>query len=114
MAGSGAVVTYGELDRRPTVSPGAPAAGVRPGDHVAICMENHPRYLEVWGCHYAGAVYTAASSRLTSGELAYIVDDCGARVVITSHHLADQAAAIVPSTPQGHRAPDARRHHRRL
>ena len=102
MAGSGAVVTYGELDEAANrVSRLLRAAGVEPGDHVAICMENHPRYLEVlWGCHYAGAVYTAASSRLTSGELAYIVDDCGARVLITSHHLADQAAAIAPSTPR--------------
>ena len=101
MAGSGAIVTYGELDEAANrLSRVLRAAGVQPGDHVAICMENHPRYLEVlWGCHYAGAVYTAASSRLTSGELAYIVDDCGARVVIMSHHLADQAAAIVPSTP---------------
>ena len=63
-------------------------------------MENHPRYLEVaWGCHYAGAVYTAASSRLTSDELAYIVDDCGAKVFITSKHKADQAAEIVADTP---------------
>ena len=56
------------------------AAGLQPGDHVAICMENHARYLEVvWGCHYAGLVYTARSSRLTSGELEYIINDCGAR-----------------------------------
>ena len=26
-------------------------AGLRPGDHIALCMENHPRYLEaLWGC----------------------------------------------------------------
>jgi acyl-CoA synthetase (AMP-forming)/AMP-acid ligase II len=64
-------------------------------------MENHPRYLEVlWGCHYAGAVYTAASSRLTSGELAYVVDDCGATVLIMSRQLAEQAAGIVAATPK--------------
>ena len=29
--------------------------GLRPGDHVAFCLENHPRYFEVaWGAHYAG------------------------------------------------------------
>ena len=73
---------------------------MQPGDHVAFCMENHPRYLEVaWGCHYAGAVYTACSSRLTSGELAYILNDCEAKVFITSKYKADQAAEIVADTP---------------
>ena len=55
--------------RRPIGWPGVAGGRSAPGDHVAICMENHPRYLEVaWGCHYAGAVYTATSSRLTSHE----------------------------------------------
>lgn len=76
------------------------ATGLRPGDHVAICMENHPRYLEVmWGCHYAGLVYTACSSRLTSAELEYILNDCTAKVFITSKYKADQAAEIVGATP---------------
>ena len=79
----------------------AAALGRRaPGDHVAICMENHDRYFEVlWGCHYAGAVYTACSSRLTSSELRYIVNDCGAVVFITSTYKAEQAAEIIADTP---------------
>jgi len=63
-------------------------------------MENHDRYFEVvWGCHYAGAIYTCASSRLTSNELIYIINDCAAKVFITSHYKADQALEIVPDTP---------------
>ena len=28
---------------------------LRPGDHMAFCLENHPRFFEVaWGAHYAG------------------------------------------------------------
>ncbi len=100
MAGSGAVTTFAELDAAANrLCRVLRAAGVQPGDHVALCMENHPRYLEVlWGCHYAGAIYTAASSRLTSAELAYIVEDCGATVFITSHYLAERAADIVAGT----------------
>jgi len=65
-----------------------------------MCMENHDRYLEVvWGCHYAGLVYTCASSRLQSNELEYIINDCGARVYITSKYKADQAAELLDSTP---------------
>jgi long-chain acyl-CoA synthetase len=101
MASTGAVTTFTELDAAANrLSRLLRAAGVEPGDHVAFCMENHPRFLEVaWGCHYAGAVYTACSSRLTSGELAYILNDCEAKVFITSQYKADQAAEIVADTP---------------
>ena len=76
------------------------AAGLQPGDHVALCMENHDRYLEVlWGCQFAGLVYTAASSRLTSKELTYILNDCEAKAFITSKYKADQAAEIISGSP---------------
>ncbi len=101
MAATGSVQTFAELDAAANrVARLLRSAGVEPGDHVAFCMENHPRYLEVaWGAHYAGAVYTAASSRLTSGELAYILRDCGAKVFITSKYKADQAAEIRDDAP---------------
>jgi long-chain acyl-CoA synthetase len=100
MAGSGFTQTFAELDAAANrVSRVLRAAGVAPGDHVAICMENHDRYFEVvWGCHYAGAVYTACSSRLTSNELRYVIDDCAAKVFITSKYKAEQAADIVADT----------------
>ena len=45
--------------------------GLRPGDHVALCMGNSPEMLEVlWGAHSAGLFYTACSTRLTADELA--------------------------------------------
>ena len=98
MASTGVVQTYAELDAAANrVSHLLRSAGLQVGDHVAICMENHPRYLEiVWGCHYAGLVYTACSSRLQSGELSYIINDCTARAFITSHYKAEQAAEILP------------------
>ena len=101
MGSTGDVTTFDELDAAANCAAQMlRAAGVQPGDHVAFCMENHPRYLEVaWGCHYAGAIYTAASSRLTSGELSYILNDSEAKVFITSKYKADQAAEIVDDTP---------------
>jgi acyl-CoA synthetase (AMP-forming)/AMP-acid ligase II len=101
MAGSGFTQTFAELDAAANrLSRLLRAAGLQPGDHVAMCMENHDRYLEiVWGCHYAGLVYTCASSRLTSHELEYIINDCGARAYITSKYKADQAAEVIATTP---------------
>ena len=97
----GQVVTYGELDAEANrLCQLFRSLGLRPGDHVAFCMENHPRFLAIaWGAHYAGLDYTAASARLTTDELAYIVNDCGAQVFITSAYKADQAAEIVADTP---------------
>jgi long-chain acyl-CoA synthetase len=102
MGGSGFTQTFAELDAAANrLSHLLRNAGVQPGDHVGICMENHDRYFEVlWGCHYAGAVYTACSSRLTSHELSYILNDCAAKVFITSKYKADQAAEIVADTPE--------------
>ena len=101
VAGSGFTQTFAQLDAGANrVSRLLRAAGLQPGDHVAVCMENHDRYFEViWGCHYAGLVYTACSSRLTSAELTYILNDCQARVFITSKYKADQAAEVVAETP---------------
>jgi acyl-CoA synthetase (AMP-forming)/AMP-acid ligase II len=102
MAGSGETMTYAELEEAANhLSQLFRSLGLEPGDHVAFCVENHPRFLELaWGAHYAGLIYTFTSTRLTADELAYIVDDCGARVLIASGHTADVAAAIGDATPQ--------------
>ncbi|CAN5702537.1 acyl-CoA synthetase [soil metagenome] len=105
MAGTGEhgaeVMTYAELDAAANrISRLFRQHGVRPGDHVAICLESHIRFIEVlWGCHYAGAIYTAASTRLTAPELAFIVNDCGATVFVTAAAFADVAQAAVETTP---------------
>lgn len=100
MAGSGFTQTFAELDAAANrLSRLLRSAGLQPGDHVAMCMENHDRYMEiVWGCHYAGLVYTCISSRLQSNELEYIINDCGARAFITSKYKADQAAEVAATT----------------
>lgn len=98
---TGEITTFAQLDDRARrIAAVLRQAGVRPGDHVAFCIENHPRFFEVaWGCVYAGAIYTAVSSRLTDGELAYILNDSGAKVFITSAYKGPQAVAVVDVTP---------------
>ena len=100
-ASTGKVTTYRELNEAALrLANVLRAAGIKPGDHVALCMENHERYLEViWGCHYAGTVYTACSSRLTKAELAYILNDCKAKAFITSKYKADQALEVAGEIP---------------
>ena len=101
MAGSGQTITYRELDEEANrLSQLFRSLGLQPGDHVAFCLENHPRFLSIaWGCHYAGLYYTAMSSRLTDDELQYIVNDCGAKVFITSAYKRDAAVQLVAQAP---------------
>ena len=98
MAGSGQVVTFRELDDASNrLAQVLWDRGLRTGDSIAVCMENNADYLPVvWAAHRSGLYYTAASSRLTASELAYIVGDCGAKAFITSYEKRDLAAAVLP------------------
>src|SRR5512140_3484174 len=86
MAGSGEVVTYRQLnDRSNQCAQLFRGLGLRPGDGIALCLENHPRFFEItWAAQRSGLYYTPISSRLTAAEMAYIINDCGAKVFITS------------------------------
>jgi len=100
MAGTGEVQTYRELDERSNqLAHLLRAQGLQRGDHVALFMENQIRYMEiVWACFRSGLYITAINSFLTAEEVAYIVDDCDAEVVISSRAKAEHAARIDPST----------------
>ncbi len=101
MAADGRTITFAELDEEANrLSQLFRSLGLQPGDHVAFCMENHPRFLAVaWGCHYAGLYYTAMSSRLNDDEMQYILNDCGARAFITSAYKKDAATKLVDAAP---------------
>ncbi len=101
MASTGQVITYAEMDEEANrLSHVFHDMGLRPGDHIAFCMENHPQYLSIcWGAIYAGLIYTAMSSRLTTEEMAYIIENCGAKAFITSPYKADQAAELRDQMP---------------
>jgi long-chain acyl-CoA synthetase len=101
MATSGEVVTYRELDDRSCrLARLLWGAGLRAGDHVAIFMENHPRYFEVaWAALRSGLYLTPVSSYLTADEAAYVVNDCQARALVTSAAHREVAERIVPDTP---------------
>src|SRR5215217_6614168 len=76
------------------------AAGLRRGDHVAMFMENNLRYCETQGAaERTGLYFTCINSYLTPDEVAYIVDNCEARVFITSAACAEVAVAASRHTP---------------
>jgi long-chain acyl-CoA synthetase len=101
MASTGRSVSYRELDEAANrVSHLIRSCGVEHGGHVAFCLENHEDYFKVaWGCVYAGVYWTAMSSRLTVDEMEYIIDDCGAKVFITSAYKKDAAVELLDRNP---------------
>ena len=86
MCESGEQVTYAQLeDRANQVAHFVSALGIRPGEHVAVLMNNCRELLELcFGLDRSGVYYTLISTRLTTDEIDYIVRDCGARLFIYS------------------------------
>ncbi len=86
MAGTGETVTYKQLDDRS--NQGAQlfrSLGLVTGDVIAILMDNSPRFFEIaWAAQRSGLYYACISSKLTSGEIDYIMKDCAAKLLVTS------------------------------
>jgi long-chain acyl-CoA synthetase len=101
MAGTGETVTYRQLDEASNrFAHLLRRLGLQPRDGIALCLENDARFYEiVWGAQRAGLYYTTVSTRLTPGELEYILNDCGAKVFVTSKTLAPLAEAVATRMP---------------
>lgn len=98
---SGHTVTYGELaDRTWRLMRLLHDQGLRRGDHLAILMENNPRFLEVcWAALKSGMYVTAINRYLTADEAGFILGDCSASVLVTSAALAETATGALTQAP---------------
>lgn len=99
--GCGEVVTYRQLDERSNQCAHLFAQlDLRPDDAVAFFMLNCPEYFyAAWGAQRSGLYYTPISTHLAAPEVAYIVQNCEAQVVVVSHALRDVAMAILKDLP---------------
>jgi len=102
MAGSGDVVTYAELESRAArVARALRAAGLRPGDHVALLLDNRAATLELaWAAQRSGLYYTPINTRLAADEAAYVIDDCGATVLFAAASVGKLAVELGDRIPQ--------------
>src|SRR5690606_17999216 len=68
--------------------------GVAPGDRVAYLGDNHPSLVEtLFAVTLAGAIFVPLNTRLSVPELEYQVNDCDARLVVSSATLAANSRA---------------------
>lgn len=101
MARTGDSLSYQELEHRSCrFAQMMWDAGLRPGDHVAIFSDNHIRYFEAyWAAMRSGLYFTTVNRFLTAEEAAYIVEDCGAQVLVASQAVRDVAVEMLPAIP---------------
>ena len=96
MSSSGQGFTYGELEQR--ANRGAHALrtlGIRNGDAFAMASDNRLEFFDVyWAAQRAGATLVLLSSRLKPDEIAYIVNDSGARLVLISAVMTNTATDL--------------------
>jgi acyl-CoA synthetase (AMP-forming)/AMP-acid ligase II len=97
------VRTYAELNRRANRAAHALVGlGIGAGDRVATISHNSLEGLEVAAaCRKLRAVGVPVNFRLREAELAYVVADSGARVVIAGRDFVDVVEAARPQTPSG-------------
>ncbi len=92
----GNTVTWAGLRRRVAALAGALSRrGVGSGDRVMILMLNRTEFVEsVLAANLIGAIAVPINFRLTPAEIAFLVQDCEARVLITESVLAAVAAGV--------------------
>lgn len=98
---TGRVITFAELEERSAqFAHWLTAQGLTRGDHIAVLSINDATVFELyWGAIRCGLYFTMANTHLATDEVAYIVADSGARVLVASAPLAELAEAVVEKTP---------------
>src|SRR6476661_6470036 len=94
-------LSYTELDRLSDAVAGALAGrGVGVGDRVSIYSQNRWEWVVSYhGIVKAGAVVNPINVMLTPEEVAFVLNDCGARAILTSADKAPAIAALSAETP---------------
>ena len=90
-------ITYADLGEMAARMAGAlRAAGLRPGDRVAIFMRNNPEYIiSLFGAFHAGLCAVPVNARLHPRELAYILGNADCRALIFGEEKAPEVGESV-------------------
>ena len=74
--------------------------GLRLDDRVALVMKNVPEYVEaMYACWHAGLIAVPVNAKLHPREIAYILENSGARVCLATAELAVAVDALQPRPP---------------
>jgi malonyl-CoA/methylmalonyl-CoA synthetase len=77
------------------------AAGVQPGDRVALFLENSPSFVTAYlGAHLAGAILVAVNTQYRQVELRHILSDAGVRLCVTDTPRRAELARVRADLPE--------------
>ncbi|MFQ6028217.1 MAG: AMP-binding protein, partial [Dehalococcoidia bacterium] len=99
---AGEEITYRQFQQRIEHTAGLfRDLGVSPGDRVCLFLPNCPEFLYCWfGLSLFGAISVPVNTAYKREEMAYILNDAGAKGLVTHESLlpvAEAAADLVPS-----------------
>ena len=90
----GRTITWAQIHERVSeVAAALRERGVRAGDRVAIMMTNRPEFLEtMFAANAIGAIVVPVNFRLAPDEIAYILTDSGASLLVVEEATGETAA----------------------
>ncbi|MDB6002900.1 MAG: AMP-dependent synthetase and ligase [Rhizobacter sp.] len=102
MGDTGETVSYRRLDESSNrLVHALRERGLGRGDVVAVLLENGPRFHEVvWAARRSGMYFTPINHHLTGPEIAYVLENSGARAIVASAGLAGRLASIAQALPE--------------
>jgi fatty-acyl-CoA synthase len=88
--------TYAELGERAwRLANALRAAGLEKGDRVAVLLPSCPAMLEAhYGVPAAGGILVTVNTRLSSGEIEYILEHSGARYLLVDAEFEELIEAV--------------------
>ncbi|MFG6503890.1 o-succinylbenzoate--CoA ligase [Microbacterium sp. P05] len=100
----GGVLTYRQLaDAADRIAGLFAARGIQKGDRVAYLGENSPEFLQVlFATAQLGAVFVPVNTRLAPPEIAHVLTDANARILIQDIEFAERAAGGVEAARIAH------------
>jgi fatty-acyl-CoA synthase len=101
IAHDGTEYTYAEFgDRVDRAAAALSELGVEEGDRVALLSPNTHSFLEtLYAINVLGAISVPLNYRLVAEDYEYILDDCGARVVVADHEYAGAIETVRDRVP---------------
>lgn len=104
MGDTGEILSYEALDKLSNqVAQLLRSLGIQKGDHIGLMLENRVDFLAIcWGAQRAGVIYTPIATHLKRDEATYILQNCGARLFLTSAMMADVATQVRELTSVEH------------
>lgn len=99
IAETGESVSYLELDQESNrIAHLFRSLGLRKGDHIALMLENRRELLEVaQAANRSGIIFTPISTHLRWSEIPYILENCTAKLLVTSNKFLDELSPLSES-----------------